>query len=122
MRWPFALGVPNPACTETYGACSPPCRHAIDVHDVAGIASSAVKTFVSSFNPPASALAGGLKLDTKVFTAELAIPATSCTSIACLQGGEHAPYVSVHAGFGTPSANGQRMLHEIGRASGRERE
>ena len=46
-----------------------------------------------------STLAGGFKLDTDVVTSQFAVPATSCVSLACLKGGENAPYVSVYAGY-----------------------
>jgi hypothetical protein len=57
-----------------------------------------------------STLAGGFKLDTDVVTSQRAIPATSCVSLACLKGGENAPYVSVYAGYAPTIARGQRDI------------
>jgi hypothetical protein len=57
-----------------------------------------------------SALAGGFKFDTDVVTSQFAIPATSCTSLACLKGGESAPYVSVYAGYAPTLARTQRDI------------
>jgi hypothetical protein len=55
-----------------------------------------------------STLAGGFKFDTDVVTPQFAVPATSCVSLACLKGGENAPYVSVYSGYAPTIARGQR--------------
>jgi hypothetical protein len=57
-----------------------------------------------------STLAGGFKFDTDVVTLQFAIPATTCVSLACLKGGENAPYVSVYAGYAPALARSQHNI------------